>query len=150
MKWTILSLSLIMLASCQNKEQQSLDPTIEGFFPEDTGDVRKPAQFAELMAASGARMDATLCAFHFDGGKLNSLGEEKLALMLKDDDSPGPITVHLNVDGNGPAAKDRQAAVVTFLKDKGLTEKQIEVVWGDNPENRSPASEHLSRLNKVE
>ena len=30
--------------------------------------------------------------------KLNSLGEEKLALMLKDDDSPSPMTVYLNLN----------------------------------------------------
>lgn len=149
MKWTLIALPLMMLASCQNKDY-SADPMLEGFFPEDVGEVHKTHQFNELMAASGARADAMLFNFHFDGGKLNSLGEEKLSLMLKDDDTPSPITVYLNVEEKAKNAKSRRTAVVDFLKDKGLTEPQIEVVYGDNPEMRSPAAQHLSRLSKTE
>src|SRR5436189_3586772 len=136
MKWTLIALPLLMLASCQNKDY-SADPTLEGFFPEDVGEVHKTHQFSELMAASGARADAMLSSQHFDGGKLNSLGEEKLSLMLKDDDAPNPITVYLNVDDTAKTSKTRKTAVVEYLKDKGLTDQQIEVVYGDNAEMRS-------------
>lgn len=149
MKWAMLTFVVLVLASCQNKEQ-SLDPTLTGFFPEDTGEVRKPAQFAEVMAASGARADATLSKHHFDGNALNSLGEEKLALMLKDDHAPTPLTVYLNLDEKAATAKGRQAAVVDFLKDKGLTERQIEVVYGYNPSAWSPAADPLSKKSKAE
>lgn len=147
MKWAILSFALLSLASCQNK---SLDPTLETFFPEDSGEIRKPQQFAEVMAASGARNDAMLGAYHFDGAKLNSLGEDKLSLMLKDDDSPTPMTVYLNLKEKDAVSKQRQASVVAFLKDKGLADNQIEVIYGDNPSTRSPAAMHITNLGKTD
>ena len=152
MKWAIISFTLLVLASCQsqNKEQQSLDPTLTGFFPEDTGEVRKPTQFAEAMAAAGARADATLSKHHFDGAALNSLGEEKLALMLKDGAASSPLTVYLNLDQKAPMAQQREAAVTTFLKDKGLDEKQIAIVYGYNPASWSPAADPISKKKKTE
>src|SRR5258706_9478349 len=149
MKWAIISFTLLVLASCQNKEQ-SLDPTLTAFFPEDTGEVRKPTQFAEAMAASGARADATLSKHHFDGGALNSLREEKLALMLKDGAAPAPLTVYLNVGQKDAEANQREASVVNFLKDKGLSERQIAVVYGYNPAAWSPAADPLSKMKKTE
>src|SRR5258705_5322571 len=149
MKWAILSFLLLVLASCQGKEK-SLDPTLTGFFPEDTGEVRKPTQFAEAMAASGARSDATLSRHHFDGAALNSLGEEKLALMLKDGAAPAPLTVYLNVGQKDAEATQREASVVNFLKDKGLGERQIAVVYGYNPAAWSPAADPLSKMKKTE
>src|SRR3954469_1015794 len=150
MKWSIIIFTLLVLASCQNKEQSSLDPTITGFFPEDSGEVRKPTQFAEAMAASGARADGTLSKYHFDGGALNSLGEEKLALMLKDGAAPSPLTVYLNLEQKAPTAQQREAAVTTFLKDKGLDEKQIALVYGYNPNAWSPAADAISKKKKTE
>jgi hypothetical protein len=149
MKWAIISFTLLVLASCQNKEH-TLDPSQVGFFPEDTGEARKPAQFAEAMAAAGARADATLSKHHFDGAALNSLGEEKLALMLKDGAAPAPLTVYLNLDQKAPTAQQREAAVTTFLKDKGLDEKQIAFVYGYNPGAWSPAANPLSKMKKTE
>jgi len=149
MKWAIISFTLLVLASCQNKEH-ALDPSQIGFFPEDTGEVRKPAQFADAMAASGARSDGTLSKHHFDGGALNSLGEEKLALMLKDGAAPSPLTVYLNLDRKTPTAQQREAAVTTFLKDKGLDEKQIAIVYGYNPGAWAPAADPLSKMKKTE
>jgi hypothetical protein len=147
MKWAVLTFALLSLASCQEK---SLDPTLEGYFPEDSGEIRKPVQFADAMAASGARADAMLYAHHFDGAKLNSLGEQKLSLMLKDDDSPTPMTVYLNLKEKDAVSKQRQASVVTFLKDQGLADAQIEVIYGDNPASRSPAAMHISNLGKTD
>ncbi|HEY7120409.1 MAG TPA: hypothetical protein VH475_27720 [Tepidisphaeraceae bacterium] len=147
MKWAILSFLTLLLASCQSEK---LDPTLEGFFPEDTGETRKPVQFAEIQAASGARLDATLSKQHFDGPRLNSLGEDKLSLMLKDDDADEPMRVYLNLDEKDAASKPRQTAVVTYLKDAGLAERQIEIVYGRNPDNWSRSSTHLSKLSKTE
>src|SRR3954463_5750908 len=99
MRYLTLTLPLLVLASCQTENQPgSMDPTLNGFFPEDSGEVRKHNQIADAMAASGARADATLSKPHFDGGRLNSLGEDKLALMLRDDDRPEPMKVYLNLD----------------------------------------------------
>jgi hypothetical protein len=142
---------LLSLASCQTANQPgSLDPTLNAFFPEDAGDVRKTHQFADGMAASGARADATLSRHHFDGPRLNSLGQEKLALMLRDDDAPAPLRLFLNLPEADAVSKQRQAAVVTHLRDLGLTEDQVDVAYGANPDNWSPASKHAAGLSKTE
>jgi hypothetical protein len=148
MKWAMVSVALLVMASCQNKEQ-SLDPTLTGFFPEDTGEVRKPNQFADVMAASGARADATLSRHHFDGPRLNSLGEEKLSYMLKDDRAAEPMSVYLNFGERDEMSKDRREAVEEFLKDKGLEPRQVRVVYGYNPDAWSPAAEPLSKRKKA-
>src|SRR5690349_17085304 len=99
MRYLTLTLPLFVLASCQTTNQPgSMDPTLNGFFPEDAGEVRKHNQIADAMAASGARTDGTLYRHHFDGGRLNSLGEDKLSLMLRDDDRPEPVMVYLGMD----------------------------------------------------
>src|SRR3954469_1495633 len=55
------------------------------------GDHRAYNQAMLAQAASGARADATLYAYHFDAGNLNSLGQQKLSLMLQDDDAKTPM-----------------------------------------------------------
>src|SRR4051794_21911591 len=108
---TILTLALATtLASCTHTEE-ALDPSLHGFFPDDVGESRKPAQFADAQAAAGARADAMLYKQHFDGGRLNSLGEAKLADMLKDDDAPTPMTVYLKLDESAANSKARQQSV---------------------------------------
>lgn len=150
MKWIVFILSVLAIAGCQDSNQTSLDPTIEGFFTEDTTETPKPQQFAQLHAAAGARFDAMLGKAHFDGAALNSLGEEKLNDMLKDDDSPGPLSVYLTVDGKDNLARAREAAVVTFLKDRGLKENQITVTFGTNPKATTPVARGLRDLNKAD
>lgn len=138
----------LLLAGCQYKSE-NLDPTLEGFFPNDEG-TSKPAQFADIQAAAGARYDAMLHRQHFDGARLNSLGEEKLTLMLKDDDAPGPVLVYLNIDEKGKFSGARKEAVVAYLKDKGLKDDQIKLEFGENPDTRSPAARHLANQIKLE
>lgn len=147
MKFATFFFAVLALAGCQNKNP---DPTLEAFFPEDVGETRKPNQFADLMAASGARSDATLYSHHFDGAKLNSLGEQKLTLMLSDDDAPAPMTVYLDLNEKEAVSKQRQTAVVAFLKDKGLTDQQIEVLYGDNPSTRTPAAPGIADVGKTD
>jgi hypothetical protein len=139
--------ALLALAGCQSEQ---LDPTLKGFFPEDVGDVRKPDAWMDAQAASGARSDAMLCKSHFDGPRLNSLGEAKLSLMLKDDDACEPMTVYLNVPDKDDLANARKSAVVTYLKDTGLADSQISIVYGDNPATHNPAAKFLPNLSKTE
>jgi hypothetical protein len=137
------------LAACSHTEEK-LDPSLHGFFPDDVGESRKPTQFAEAQAAAGARADAMLYKQHFDGPRLNSLGEAKLADMLKDDDAPTPMTVYLKLDETTTLSKSRQQSVVTYLKDLGLSENQITIVYGDNPASRSPIAPALKAYNKTD
>jgi hypothetical protein len=154
MRKTILRIALacaaLAAAGCTYSERD-LDPTLEGFFTEDTADPRKPNQFNEVQAASGARNDSMLHWQHFDGPRLNSLGEQKLTLMLADDDAPQPLVVYIDIDGKEQnIAAPRQESVTLFLKDRGLRDEQIRVVFGDNPAARSPAAQHLSRQERAE
>ena len=152
MRTTILTLTLstaCLVAGCYS--ERDLDPTLEGFFTEDGPDRGKPNQFTEAQAASGARSDGMLHWQHFDGPNLNSLGEQKLSLMLADDDAPKPLVVYIDVDGKqADIAAPRQESVTLFLKDRGLRDEQIRIVLGDNPTARSPAAQHLSRQERAE
>ena len=95
-------------------------------------------RFADAQSASGARYDATLHPQHFDRGMLNSLGQEKLGLMLKDDEICDPLVVYLELPSNDLLA-GRQDSVRVYLKDHGLDEKQIQLQVGPNPSARGPA-----------
>src|SRR3954469_12270080 len=114
---TIISFALLALASCEHHREEVLDPTLENFFAADAGMGGKAGQFVEAQAAAGARSDGTLSRHHFDGGHLNSLGEDKLARMLKDDRAAEPMRVYLNVDEHDGASAARRTAVLAFLKD---------------------------------
>lgn len=148
MKWSVIIGFALLGLACQHR-QENLDPSLENFFTEEAGDARSPARFAQAQAASGARADATLSRHHFDGPRLNALGQEKLALMLKDDDAVEPMRVYLNLDERDAASLPRRNALIAFAKDAGLTDSQIEIIYGHNPETLSRSSTHLSNLPKT-
>jgi hypothetical protein len=154
MKWPttiILSFALLALASCEHHREEALDPTLENFFAADGGGTGgKAGQFLDAQAAAGARSDGTLSRYHFDGGRLNSLGEDKLSRMLKDDRAADPMRVYLNLEERDAATGARRTAVLAFLKDAGLADGQVEIVYGQNPENWSRTSRHLVDLKKTE
>jgi hypothetical protein len=111
-------------------------PRGEAFRADDA--PRTVHQFAEAQSASGARYDATLHPQHFDRAMLNSLGQEKLGLMLKDDEICDPLVVYLELPSNDLLA-GRQDSVRVYLKDHGLDDKQIQLEVGPNPNARGPA-----------
>src|SRR3954447_6246490 len=86
----LAGLGLSSFAGCQTDNSSVTD-----FFPPDDA-PRATQQFATVQAASGARSDATLQPLHFDGEHLNSLGEAKLDLLLKDDDTVEPVVLYMN------------------------------------------------------
>src|SRR5438270_3508463 len=89
------SMLIALLSSgCEQDRQQR--QAMGEFFPQP-GEVRDVQRIERVQEASGARADATLQPAHFDKGELNSLGREKLLLMLDDDDANNPVTVYLNV-----------------------------------------------------
>src|SRR4051812_10440004 len=131
------------LVGCQTDKSSMTD-----FFPpEEEQAVRTPF---EVQAASGARADASLQPFHFDGEKLNSLGEAKLDLMLKDDYAAQPLVVYLNVPEKESVYNLRRDAVTRYLEDRGVVNEQIKFVAGPNPNARSLAATHLSRISRTE
>src|SRR3982751_789407 len=113
--------------------------------PAMMGCQKRPADPASAQASDGARADATLHGCHFDPGgtptSLNSLGEEKLELMLLADASL-PMVVYLDVAKDETYAA-REQAVRVYLKDRGLTEAQVTLVNGQNKYNTNPAAARL-------
>src|SRR5687768_15079149 len=111
-------------------------PRGEAFRADDA--PRGVHRFADAQSASGARYDATLHPQHFDRGMLNSLGQQKLGLMLKDDEICDPLVVYLELPANDLLA-GRQDSVRVYLKDHGLEDRQIQLEVGPNPSARGPA-----------
>ena len=120
-------------------------PIDEHFEPE--GAERSVHRFADAHAASGARADAMMHAYHFDGAELNTLGEQKLGLMLQDDDACEPLVVYMNVKEDDQI-DERMVAVTTFLKDNGLADEQIKFEVGPNPNSRHSVTDGLAALNR--
>ena len=73
--------------------------------------MRDVQRIERVQNASGAREDATLEPYHFDKGEVNSLGRQKLSLMIDDDDANNPLVVYLNVPGNDEFKAARQDSV---------------------------------------
>jgi hypothetical protein len=114
-------------------------------FVGDRETVSAVDKFAAAQISSGARTDATLRAYHFDGAQLNSLGRDKLRSMLKDDDACEPMVVYLDLKGTGEVTARREA-VSAFLMDEGLLESQLQLKEGSNPANTTPAVSGLKAL----
>lgn len=124
-------------------------PDLHGeVFPKD-GDARDVWNFRSAQASAGAREDATLYDYHFDDDGLNSLGEEKLDLMLAAEKPAEPMVVYLDVPAPQTAQRNRQA-VLTYLKDRGLQDSQIAVKDGPNPHHASSAGDASSALHALQ
>ncbi len=115
------------------------DKTTNNFFREEQG-ADTVNKFAEVQTSNGARNDAMLYPHHFSAGHLNSLGRQKVLLMLEDCDACEPLTVHLVNCGEGDVLAQRKAAVELYLKS---TE-------GYNVETMHPAQPELIRFRKTE
>lgn len=118
----------------------------EEFEPE--GPERTVYRFNNVQAASGARADAMLYPFHFDGAELNALGEQKLDLMLDDDDAFEPMVVYMRVRED-ELLNNRMAAVTAYLKGSGLGDEQIKFELGDNPNARHPAGPGVAAMTRM-
>jgi hypothetical protein len=138
-----LVVSTMLMVGCQTDKSSMTD-----FFPAD--EARSTQNFMTAQAAAGARADATLQPMHFDGDHLNSLGEAKLDLMLKDDDTNPAVTVYMNLPADDTNLKVRRDAVVTYFEDRGVSKDNIEFKAGPNVGQTSLAAEHLSRLARTE
>jgi hypothetical protein len=124
------------------------DPTLHGeVFPAD-GDARAVWNVAGAQAAAGARADATLHASHFDAMGLNSLGEEKLNLMLACEDTAGPMVVYLDLPADAAKDHDRDS-VTAYLSDHGVPQSEISLKDGPNPHTAHPAADAANQLNAL-
>ena len=137
-RWMQGAVGLAVIAAtvgCQNRPPQQ-----KRFGDEFTVDGQAYAVQREIdaQAARGARADATLRAAHFDGEQLNTLGQQKLDLMLQDPAPAEPLVIYLDVR---PSSDARRQTVVAYLKDRGLKDSQIQLESGPNPRSASSAVE---------
>src|SRR6516164_1829960 len=95
-RWIKLGLMLLVSAGgCASaRENMRRQAERDAFPPAD--DTRSYQRFAIAQAGVGARHDGMLYAYHFDGDRLNSLGEHKLSMMLRANDHDFPVVVYLN------------------------------------------------------
>jgi hypothetical protein len=148
------------LAGCQHDHHQDHDGAATKYgetFPADS-EPRATDRFVQVQSAAAARADATLTAAHFDGrGGLNSLGRQKLDLMLRDDDANTPMVVYLNLpsssDGAAPTTASTDAhreSVRAYLVDRGVNDAQLEFRAGPNLAYSHPARDGLRGLKHLE
>jgi hypothetical protein len=118
----------------------------EEFAP--VGQVSQVTKIMDAQANRGARSDATLYPFHFDGRYLNALGMAKLDRMLKDQADP-PVSVWLNLPPD-EQYEARRLSVAAYLKDKGLPPDEVVFGAGGNPDTNHPAAQGLIDLPKTD
>jgi hypothetical protein len=144
----LAAISLLLLAGCENaKHNMEKNAANDAFLAED--EARSYRKFAIAQEAAGARHDGMLYDYHFDGSRLNSLGERKLSVMLRDNDHAFPVVIYLN-STDEPRAKARREAVATYMMDCGLESAQVRFEAGPNPNAVSSGAQNLSRLSKTE
>jgi hypothetical protein len=147
--WVAAAALVVLTAGCHNDYSASHAPQLHGeVFPAD-GDARSVWDTRTAQAASGARQDATLYAADFDQRGLNSLGQQKLELMLADEQPTEPLTVFLDLPSYASIANDRQA-VTAYLKDRGLQDTQIAVKDGPNPHAFGSAADAITNLHTLQ
>jgi len=112
------------------------------------GQVSQVTKIADAQANRGARVDATLYPFHFDGKYLNALGMAKLDRMLKDQADP-PVEVWMNLPED-EKYESRRMSVAAYLKDKGLPSDEVVFGKGGNPATDHPAAQGLKDLPKAD
>jgi len=130
------------LGGCATDKSQ-----IKDFFPPNDGN-RAVNQMANMQADLGARADATLHPVHFDGTRLNSLGEQKLAALIGQDPD-ADVNVYLDMPEN-ELAEARRDVVKSYLMDRGVTATHAKVQIGPNPDTLTPAAIGVARLSKTE
>jgi len=140
-----IPLMLALFAGCRQEDQSGVGANDE-FFPAE-GPNRPYQQFQTAQAAAGARHDAMLYDYHFNGPSVNSLGQQKLTLMAHAEDVPFPVVVYMVMPHDALAA-DRSESVRRFMKDVGLLDSQVEIRYGPNPDASNPAGPAIDALTK--
>jgi hypothetical protein len=119
----------------------------EGFPPDS--DMRAVWNIRTAQAAAGARKDGSLYEMHFDSAGLNSLGQQKLDLMLADEEPADPLVIYLDLPASTLTDKDR-LSVIAYLKDRGLPESQVSLKEGPNPRAAASAADASAGLQALQ
>ena len=121
----------------------------EDAFPmfDDRPDV---GRMMNAQAVVGARKDATLYDAHFDGTQLNSLGREKLSLMLHREPADRPQSIYVDLPDADPLSAERRKSLEQYLEEAGIDVASVEIKPGPNTETTHPAAPSIARLRKTE
>lgn len=102
-------------------------------------------------AAAGARADGMLRPAHFSDGSLNSLGQEKLELMLRPESGGAlPLVVYMNLPADDAQRKSRRNSVESYLVKLGLQAGQFKIEDGLNPAAVNAAAPLIQALPKTD
>jgi len=138
-RWVAVAAVTGLAIGCNHHAPQAAKLHAEKFAPDD--EPRASQNFAAAQAAAGARSDGTLHPVHFGAQGLNSLGREKIDLMLSGAEAAQPVVVYLDVARGPVTAEAARQAVGDYLKGRGLPENQIKLVDGPNTGAMHPAAE---------
>src|ERR1044072_8707077 len=97
---------LIAVGGCRHTEKATDQSK---FFPDTKCAAAR--RLASAQAAAGARAEGMLYSRHFDGDALNSVGKQKLSLMLGDEGALRPLAVYMVNAGTGEQLEKRQQDV---------------------------------------
>jgi hypothetical protein len=89
----VLAVLLSGAVGCSSHKKEKTAKKDETFHPDffpPESEQRQVDRFVEVQAAEGAKDDAMLFASHFDGNELNTAGQVKLNLMLRNQSSRQP------------------------------------------------------------
>jgi hypothetical protein len=143
----VFSLGLLLGVGIAAGCAENKKPAADSFFPPRDGSDQLTQTF-QAMVTAGAREDATLRPFHFDGPELNSAGVDKLSRMISGD-SNAEVLVFMAIPA-GEYNADRREAVSKYLKEQGVEAAHIKLETGANPKTDSPSDAGLTRLSKTE
>lgn len=136
-----------LASGCQNNNKPK---TVHGEdFPE-AGQTTQVQRFVRAQVQNGARTNATLYPYHFDGANLNSAGEAKLLAMIDDDNSESPLIIYIDVPADDVLAAKRQQAADGYLKEAGLHAEQYKFVFGTNPNQKTFAAPEIVNYPKAD
>jgi hypothetical protein len=135
----LAALSLFSVAGCDDKA------SFHEFFPNGE---RKTQQMTDAQSIAGAKADATLNDIHFTGAKLNSLGEDKLDMMLPAQ-TDADLVVYVSLP-SGDLSDSRKSSVTDYLRYRGMDVTHVKLVDGPNPSANAPSLVGLTNMPKTE
>jgi hypothetical protein len=139
---------IISVPGCTTGEQANPGPYQDPFFPQEYTRLHELATYHQ--ATSAARADATLYDMHFHGGRLNSLGEDKVALMLDDDNDSRPLVIYIAANGADADFVAREESIRAFATAQGASSDELKFERGANPGSRTITAPQLQNFNRTE
>ena len=141
-KW-LLGAAVAGLPGCQQHAIMSSNVRGDEFRPD--AEPHAVQNIVAAQSASGARADATLHPVDFDAAQLNSLGQQKLDMMLSAGRGGDGIVVYLDLPASVLNPEVR-SSVADYLIAHGVAASQMRLQDGPNPVTVRPAQDALQEL----